>query len=237
MPQVLTTNAVIVCPHGGLGTTVNTSTHWTVNGGFVTVDGDTGTLTCVFIPPCVGYVLQSMGLNATKMDGRKVILVTDFTKSFTGLPLVITEIHKVFDDSTPAPLPSAGPAPPIPAPLADRSKPTVTLTVPPLAFSASAPAPVTATFTLAAEFPMQWILTLIHEPLPGGNMDLTNGVPGMADVTPPGGSWSTPSLTVNVVLQVPFLTTFSPGKHDLYLTGITQRGLSAYAVGTFTVGP
>ena len=52
MPQVLTTNAKIVCPHLGVGTTLNSSIDWSVNGGYVARDGDTGTLSCVFIPPC-----------------------------------------------------------------------------------------------------------------------------------------------------------------------------------------
>jgi hypothetical protein len=237
MPQVLTTNAIITCPHGGVGTTLNTSTHWTVNGGYVALDGDTGTLSCVFLPPCASYILQSMGLNATQMDGRKVMLVTDFTKSVTGLPLVITETHQVLDDSTPAPLPTGQPAPALPPAMTDTSTPAVQLTVPPLAFSLSVPAPVVATFILSAEHPLQWILALIDEPPPGGNQDLTNGIPGMADVVPQGGNWNSSPLTITVTLQVPFLSSLTPGLHDLYLTGITQRGLSAYAKASFTVGP
>jgi len=84
MPQVLTTNAMILCPHGGKGTSVPTDPKWTVNGGVVLLDGDAGTLTCPFILPCVGYPLRSMGLNATVIDGRKVMLVTDFTPSITA---------------------------------------------------------------------------------------------------------------------------------------------------------
>ena len=237
MPQILTTNALIVCPHGGIGQTANSSINWTINGGFVARDGDMGTLSCVFIPPCLSYILQSMGLNATQLDGKKVMLVTDFTKSITGLPLVITEFHPVLDDSTAAPIPYGQPAPALPPAMADKTKPVVTLTVPPLAFSMSAPAPVTATFTLSTTYPMQWILTLIHEPPPGGHVDLTNGISGMAVVTPQGGNWNTPTLTVNVILQIPFVSSFAQGKHDLYLTGISQRGLSAYDKGIFTVGP
>jgi len=239
MPQVLTTNAKIVCPHLGQGTTLNTSTHWTVDGGYVALDGDTGTLSCTFTPPCASYVLQSMGLNAVQMDGRKVMLVTDFTKSITGIPLVITEIHKVLDDSTPAPLPVGQPAPPLPPAMADRTPPVVQLTVPPLDFHTlvTPPVPVTATFALSATYPLQWILSLIHEGVPGGNVDLTNGITGMALVSPAGGNWDSPMLIVNVTLQGAFVATFPPGQHDLYLTGITQRGLSAYAKGSFQVGP
>jgi hypothetical protein len=239
MPQVLTTNAKIVCPHLGLGTTMNTSTHWSIDGGYVALDGDTGTLSCAFIPPCAGYVLQSMGLNAVQMDGRKVMLVTDFLKSFTGLPLIVTEVHTVFDDSTPAPLPIGQPAPPLPPAMADTTTPVVVLTVPPLDFSLSVtpPVPVTAAFTLSAAYPMQWILTLIHEAPPGGNVDLTSGILGQALVSPSGGKWDSPTLVISVTLQGAFVATFPLGKHDLYLTGISQRGLSSYAVGTFKVTP
>jgi hypothetical protein len=239
MPQVLTTNAQIVCPHGGLGTTLNTSTHWTVNGGYVARDGDQGILSCIFIPPCASYILQSMGLNAVQLDGRKVMLVTDFTKSITGLPLVITEIHKVLDDSTPAPLPSGQPAPPLPPNMADTTPPVVQLTVPPLDFHTlvTPPVPVTATFSLSATYPLQWILWLIHKGVPAGNVELTQGIPGMALVSPPGGTWDSPTLTINVTLQGAFVATFPPGEHQLYLTGITQRGLSAFAKASFQVGP
>jgi len=216
---------------------LNTSTHWNIEGGYVALDSDTGILSCLFIPPCASYILHSMGLNATQMDGRKVMLATDFTQSVTGLPLKIQEFHHVFDDSTPAPIPNGQPAPALPPAMADTTKPVVTLTVPPLPFKQLAPAPVTATFTLSTTFPMHWILTLIHEAPSPGHVNLTNGIPGMADVTPSGGDWNTPALTVNVTLQIPFLNTFAPGKHDLYLTGISQRGLSAFDSGTFVVVP
>jgi len=239
MPQVLTTNAKIVCPHLGQGTTMNTSTHWSIDGGYVALDGDTGTLSCTFIPPCASYVLQSMGLNAVQMDGRKVMLVTDFLKSVTGLPLVVTELHKVVDDSTPAPLPVGQSAPPLPPAMTDTTPPVVQLTVPPLDFHTlvTPPVPVTATFTLSATYPLQWMLSLIHKGVPGGNVDLTNGILGMALVSPSGGTWDSPILIVNVALQGAFVATFPPGEHELYLTGITQRGLSAYAKGAFQVGP
>ncbi len=92
MPQPLTTNAIIKCPHQGLGTTIPSLPKWQINGGYVCVEQDTGTIVCPQLNnPCVGYTLQSMGLNATKIDERKVILVTDFNKTLNGLPLDITE--------------------------------------------------------------------------------------------------------------------------------------------------
>ena len=42
MPQVLTTNATIMCPHGGLGSTVPAIPKWQINGGYVAVEGDSG---------------------------------------------------------------------------------------------------------------------------------------------------------------------------------------------------
>ena len=55
MPQVLTTNALILCPHGGKGVTAPTDPKWSVNGGTVALEGDPGVITCPFLPlPCVG---------------------------------------------------------------------------------------------------------------------------------------------------------------------------------------
>ena len=44
MPQVLTTNALILCPHMGLGTSIPSDPKWSVNGGFVLLENDVGTL-------------------------------------------------------------------------------------------------------------------------------------------------------------------------------------------------
>src|SRR5262245_15559428 len=85
MPRVLTTNAIITCPHGGLGTTTPVTPLWQAQGGLVAAAGDPGVLSCVFIVPCVGYTLRSMGLNATTVAGRAAILATDFQQSLTGL--------------------------------------------------------------------------------------------------------------------------------------------------------
>ncbi len=230
MPQVLTTNAIILCPHGGKGTTIPVHPKWTVNSGYVSVEGDTGILACPFLPlPCTGYMLQSMGLNATQIDGQKVILVTDFNQTVTGLPLIMAEFHQTFDESTPAPLPAGEPPPSTPPELSDFAAPVVVATLPytPLALTPPPPPPVVIAFTMTAQHPLKWILTLIDEP-EKQHADLTNGWPG-AMIEPAGGDWSTPSLTVTVTLPTTFLATLAPGKHHLFLTAVSQRGLSSNA--------
>jgi hypothetical protein len=230
MPQVLTTNALILCPHGGKGTTAPLHPKWTVNNGYVSVDGDTGVLACPFLPlPCAGYILQSMGLNATQIDGQKVILVTDFNQTFTGLPLVMAEFHQTFDESTPAPLPAGQFSLSTSPELSDLAAPVVITTMPysPVPLTPPPPVPVVIGFTLAAQHPLKWILTLIDEP-EGTHLDLTNGWPG-AQLAPTGGDWSTPSLTVTVTLPSPFLAALAPGKHHLFMTAVTKRGLSGNA--------
>jgi len=238
MPQVLTTNALIVCPHGGLGTTAPMHPKWSVNDGKVAVEGDTGILSCPFIPlPCAGYKLQSMGLNATQIDGQKVILVTDFNQSFTGLPLVMTEFHQTFDESTPAPIPSGQTAPPPSPEMADFDKPIVvtpTLMIP-VPLTPPPPAPVFVTFTLTSAHPLRWILTLINEP-EKTNADLTNGWPG-AVIAPSGGDWTTPSLTVTISLPPTSVAALAPGKHHLFMTGVSKRGLSGNAECILDVTP
>jgi hypothetical protein len=234
MPQVLTENATILCPHMGKGTSVSSTRVWSVNSGFVLVEGDTGVLACPFLPlPCAGYTLRSMGLNATVIQGRKVVLATDFNQTLTGLPLTIFETHPVIDNSTPAPLPAGAASQPLAPELLDTANPVVTAVTPALAFSNSAPAPLNASFKLSSTFPMSWVLTLIKTVVPG-NLDLTNGAPG-AVVTPSGGSWSTPSLSVSVAMTQAFLAALGIGKHSLYMTGINKRGLNAYAECSITV--
>ncbi|MCB0208256.1 MAG: hypothetical protein KDJ52_02935 [Anaerolineae bacterium] len=237
MPQVLTTNAIILCPHGGKGTSIPTSPKWTVNGGIVLLEGDTGTLTCPFVLcPCVGYTLKSMGLNATMVDGRKVVLATDFNQTFTGLPLIITETHQVMDDTTPAPLPENRPAPPPPPQMADMNKPVVIAVPPALAFNTMTmmPATIAATFTLTTAFPKNWVLTLLNG-VAKLNVDLTNGLPPGAVVAPPGGNWSSPSLVVTLTLTAPFMAALGPGMHHFFMTGVSQRGLCGFAEVILTV--
>jgi len=237
MPQVLTTNATIMCPHGGLGSTVPTIPKWQINGGYVAVEGDAGVLDCPFgLFPCVGYQLDSMGLNATEIDGRKVILVTDFNKSITGLPLFMTEFHQTFDESTPAPIPAGQPAPPPSDEMADLSKPVVTPPLQIFPFSISTtPAPVVATFNLVTAHPLRWMLTLINTTLKK-KWDLTKGAPGVT-VVPANGQWSTPTLTVTVTLTPAFVAALTVGTHYLFLTAISRRGLSDYGEAQIGVSP
>ncbi|HYT56329.1 MAG TPA: hypothetical protein VEQ38_16610 [Verrucomicrobiae bacterium] len=237
MPHVLTTNAAIFCPHGGKGTTTPGVPKWQINGGYVAVEGDTGVLSCSFaLLPCVGYQLRSMGLNATQIDGRKVILATDFNQSFTGLPLVMTEFHQTFDESTPVPIPTGQPPPQPTEEMADLSRPVVAPPLQTIPFSISTtPVPVVATFNLTAAHPLQWMLTLINTTLKY-HLDLTNGAPG-ATVAPSGGQWNTPSLTVTVTMTPPFVQALAVGTHHLFLTGISRRGLSDYAKAIVEVSP
>jgi hypothetical protein len=237
VPQVLTTNAIILCLHGGKGTTTPTRPLWSVNGGFVLVENDPGVLACPFlIYPCIGYQLRSMGLNASQIQGQKVILVTDFNQSFTGLPLIMTETHTTIDNSTPAPIPAGQSAPPLSAALADVVAPVVTAAPMALAFNATTMLPPTlvTTFTLVSANPMQWILTLINEPL-RSDVDLTNGLPPGLVVAPAGGAWNQSPLVVTVTMTALYMASLTPGTHHFYMTGVSQRGLSGYAEVVLTV--
>jgi len=234
MPRLLTTNATITCPHGGLGTTIPSLPKWQINGGYVCVEQDTGTLACPLLNnPCIGYTLQSMGLNATKIDDRKAILVTDFNTTIGKLPLQISDTHQVFDESTPAAIPAGQTAPPPSEEMADLIPPIVVAAPPSTPFKITpppTPVPVVVTFTLSANHPSQWILILITVPLAplGRSFDLTNGIPGAVTVVPAGGRWTTPNLTVTVTMTPVFVAGLGPGRHELYLTGVSQRGVSGH---------
>jgi hypothetical protein len=235
-PQVVTTNAVVLCVHGGPGTSTPSTDKWSVNGALVLVENDTGTLACPFVPnPCIGYQLRSMGLNASEIDSRKVILVTDFNQSYTGLPLTITESHQMFDDSTTASIPNGESAPPLPAELANLVPPTVTAIPAALAFSLTTQQPATlmAAFTLSATHPLQWVLTLINGTA-AVSQDLTNGGIGLI-VSPSGGSWNSAVQVVTLTMTLAFLSGLAAGVHTIYMTGVNRRGLSAYATLTLTV--
>lgn len=236
MPKVLTTAATVTCPHGGAGTTIP-STPYVDAGGVVASEGDVGTLTCPFLPPCAGYTLQSMGLNATTIAGRKVILATDIQKSFTGLPLTISETTTLIDDSSPAPLP-AGATTGEPSPAMLDLAPPVVIAVPPaVAFVSTTMLPPIAViaFTLTAAFPLSWDLRVLTSTPPGASMDAANGLPSGLVVAPGGGEWSSPSLTVTCTMSAAFMASLGPGTHKLFMTGVTQRGASAYFEATVTV--
>lgn len=238
MPQVLTTKAVITCPHGGTGTTRPNSRFWTIEGGIALLEGDEGKLACPnVLCPCGGYLLRSMQLNSTRVEGRRVILVTDFNQTFTGLPLTMIETHTMIDNSTPVAIPPGQEAPPLSPAMMDMLPPRVEATSSEGAYSLSAPAPVPpVTFQLGSTNPMQWLLTLIREP-EGRHTDLTNGDPPGIVVTPRGGDWdeSRPSLTVVMSFTSAFLSACLAGDYCFYMTGVSQRGLSAYAEFVLTV--
>ena len=86
MPQILTTNALVTCPHLGVGSSTATDPKWLIRGGAVLLDNDFGTIVgCQFQPvPCLSYQLNSLRLNATQVGTRNVMLVTDFTVSDIG---------------------------------------------------------------------------------------------------------------------------------------------------------
>jgi hypothetical protein len=236
MPQILTTSAQIFCPHSGKGTTNSSTQKWMINSGFVTVENDVGVLSCPFAPlPCGGYQLRSMGLNASQIDGRKVILVTDFNQTFTRLPLLITESHNVVDDSTPAPIPPGQSAPPLSPELADAVPPVVAPPFQALPWVSVPPSPpLVVTFSLITTFPLQWVLTLISSPTKQ-KFDLTNGIASQVQVVPSGGAWPSPSFIITVTLSPTFLAGLGIGPQDMYLTAVSKRGLSTYGHATITV--
>ncbi len=239
MPQVLTTNARILCPHGGLGTSVATDPKWMVNGGAVLLDGDVGVISalpCFFIPPCAGYRLESMKLNASEVDGRHVMLVTDFIQSITGFPLLITETHQTFDHSTPTPLPS-GSAPPTRPELLETDQPVVTANPTTLPFSKKpTPVPLAMTFNLQSQFPRRWLLTMLNKP-DSKHSEITHGVDLKIQVNPSDGKWPTPVLAVTVTLMGTFMATLPDGDHFFVLTAVNFRGKSSHAEVKLTVGP
>jgi hypothetical protein len=225
MPQVMTTNANVFCPHGFRGQTTLFEPTWMVNGGFVLAEGDSGQIPCTFIVPCVGYTLRSMGLNQTFLGTRRVILTTDFNQTFTGLPLLIAETHTTFDNSTAAPVPPGQPGAAVPPELADLIPPIVTAAPPVLAFSTLAPLPQATTFTLTTDHPNLWVLTMLNEPT-GNNADITNGLPPGLVVAPAGGVWDAPALTVTLAMTNVFMAALGPGLHHFVMTGVSQRGLT-----------
>lgn len=239
MPRVLTTNATIMCPHGGKGTTMVTTPYADAQG-LVAAEGDPGTLSCVFTVPCVGYTLASMGLNASYIAGRRVILETDFQKSFTGLPLTISETTNLIDESTPAPLPAGATSAPLAPELLDLAPPVVTAAPSAVTFVSTAtpptPAMAVVVFSLASAYPLSWSLTLLNT-VAGTSVDATNGLPSGLVVTPAGGSWTSPTLVVTATLSAAFMASLGPNPvpHELYMTGVSKRGKPASACFRITV--
>jgi hypothetical protein len=185
----------------------------------------------------VGYTLRSMGLNATKLDGAKAILVTDFNRSFTGLPLTMTETHQAIDNSSPGALALGADAPPPSAEMLDVAPPVVVAAPPVGVFNSvtQLPPALPVTFTLSSPFPLQWILTRVSEPPNAGHEDLTNGLPPGAVAAPAGGAWNSPSLTVTLTMNAAYMTALGTGVHRFYMTGVSRRGLSAWAECVLTV--
>lgn len=243
MPRVLTTNALIQCPHSTVGQSQSLDPTWSVNGGMVLVEGDRGLfppLSCPSQVQCVGYTLASMGLNATQIKGKKVILVTDFNQTDSGLPLTMLETHKVEDDTSPAPIPDGQDAPPLPPPMADETKPSITVAPPgPLVFSLGAGTPLTlaATFTLRSAHPLKWILTLIHD-VPGGSVErLNESRPAGLTLTPSDSAWNGSPLPITLSMTKAYMLTLVQGDHNFFMTGVSQRGISNSAKLVLTVNP
>jgi hypothetical protein len=229
----MTQNATVQCAHGtpGQSTPLVQPAKWLVNDGAVLLENDTGDFPlCVFNPPCKKYILKSMGLNATTVDGRRVILVTDFQQSVTALPMTITETHQVYDDTSPAGLTDGGPPPPADPEMTDLIAPVVVAAPPALAYNIAtmSPAPLPVTFSLTSAHPMQWVLTFLNG-VGSTSEDATNGLPTGLVPAPPGGAWTTPQLVVAVMLMSSFFASAGQGLHHLYMTGVSKRGLSGFA--------
>jgi hypothetical protein len=247
MPKVLTTNAQILCPHGGIGTSIPSDPQpkWFIdngiNNGAVLVENDTGIIKgCILLQvPCSSYVLKSMKLNATEVDGRRVILDTDFNQTNTELPLRIQESHQTFDNSTVAPLPPGQTSQTLPPELIYFVKPIVqAVTLPsPLAFviATNTPTQAVVTFTLTSDHPLKWTLTLISDTkLKPKHVDLTHGESGLS-LVPVGGSWDTPILVVTMTMSNTYMAALPMGTHDFFMTGVSQRGLFGSAKIELTV--
>jgi hypothetical protein len=244
MPQVLTTNAQILCAHGSPAVKrPPIAPLWTINGGTVLVEGDLGDFPgCPSgLSPCVGYVLRSMGLNATLISGLKVILVTDFNQTHSGLPMTMIETHPVFDDTSPAAIPDGQPAPPLPPEMTDLVKPVVTSSLPQQTFTKPNSLPsVAVTFTLTSAHPMLWILTQIDEPGPvPKSKDRTNTQPPGMTVNASGGQsggvWTVSPLVITLTMTAAFMNSLLSGIHRFFVSGVSQRGLSSFAELELTV--
>ncbi|HEY8225208.1 MAG TPA: hypothetical protein VIG25_08040 [Pyrinomonadaceae bacterium] len=242
MPQVVTTNAQILCAHlSQAQKDPPLAPLWTIDGGTVLVEGDSGKFPdCPSTIKCGRYQLRSMGLNASLVAAKRVVLVTDFNQSFTGLPITMIETHHVLDETTPAAIPDGQPAPPLPPEMTDLAKPEITTTLLALNFTISTmkPPSVLVTFELTSEHPLLWRLTQIDEPGPiPGNHDRTNSQPAGMTVTPSGGVWNVPLLKIDLSMTAAFMATLLPGIHRFVMIGVTQRGISHFTQSVLTVAP
>jgi hypothetical protein len=240
-PQVLTTNAKILCPHGNLGISTSGDPTWSVNGGMVLVEGDHGSFPpCPSQVQCGGYTLKSMGLNATQIKGKKVILVTDFNQTDSGLPITMSELHKVIDKTSPAPIPSGQDAPPLPPPLADETEPLIDVAPSgPFTFtiSSNTPATVEVTFKLTSAHPLKWILTLVHEQPGTSSEQLNDSQPAGLTLTPSDSSWNASPLSITLKMIAAYMNTLAPGDHIFFMTAVSQRGLPSFRKLVLTVIP
>jgi hypothetical protein len=245
MPKIWTTNAQVSCPHGGGGTSLPIPPRLaTISGGEILLDGDQGVFDsppCLNKPPCAGYALRSMGLNATSIRGRSVMLVSDFTQTYTGFPVTVLESHVVDDKTLPGTPPATGAT--IPPELQENDRPTVVCVPQQLPFSiatfgsTSQPAALPFAFALSSQFPLRWMLWQVGPP--STKLDVTGGIPSQVTVVPvgasPDGTWSSPSATVSVTITGTYAATLAPGNHEFVLTAVNRRGFSAFGKGVLVV--
>jgi len=248
MPKIWTTNAQVSCPHGGGGRSVPLPgpRQATIDGGEILVDGDQGVFDsppCVNTPPCAGYDCHSMGLNATTLRSRNVMLVTDFVQTYTGFPVTKIESHVVDDKTLPGTPPATGAV--IPPEMREDDVPTVLVAPPTFPFSISGfsstsqPAAAPFAFSLSSAYPLRWMLWQVGPP--AVKLDVTAGIPSQITVAPvgasPDGTWSSPSAAVSVTITGTYLATLAPGNHFFVLTAINRRGLFASSEAQVTVSP
>jgi hypothetical protein len=110
------------------------------------------------------------------------------------------------------------------------SKPTVQAVPTSVSFNSTSMSPATASvvFTLFALHPLEWMMTLINGAI-GQDIDVTAGIPPGLTLAPSGGGWSSSALTVTATLTALFMSGLGVGEHHLFLTGISERGLSGYS--------
>jgi hypothetical protein len=234
MPLIMTKNAIVNCPHGGTGQNVTSQNKYFVKSFPVLIDGDRGIIPpsdCKFPPagpPCTSYELNSMKLNSTFIDGKNIMLVTDFVISNTGFPLILSETHFVEDNASLNP----GETPTIPSFLLNLIKPIVSAAPPFAIFKKSAPTPLSFVFSVNSAFPFKWKLTKLSNQEPDDTQDFTNSTM----VTPGGGEWKTNTMSINLVLEPVYLQDLSIGKHHFVMAGIDERGNSDYATANLVIG-